>query len=222
MFRRKKKVENNDMKYYYLDALKNKQVPILVLDQKWHELFPDHRKTDEIRKLEKDLLDLIKQQGQSANDLKEYEKAKRIIMGNIVNNMTDGYEPEAGLKLRKQDANQKMIDELNQKTSKAEELQRRLPAEIQRTNIELLVACMEVCYKELTENSVVIEQLDAWISAAREELKNRILEKQDREIRNTELYKYMHDLLGAKVVEIFDKNNNVWKGNVEDNISSRR
>ncbi len=222
MFGKKKKNQNNDMTYYYLDALKNKQIPILVLDQKWHELFPDHRKTDEIRKLEKDLLDLIKQQGQSSNDLKEYDKAKKIIMENIVNNMTDGYEPEAELKFKKQDANQKILDELNQKTSEAEELQRKLPAEIQRANKELLIACMDVCYKELTDNTAVIEELDAWINAAREELKNRILEKQDREMRNTELYRYMHDLLGAKVVEIFDKNNHVWKGNVEENISSKR
>ena len=81
---------------------------------------------------------------------------------------------------------------------------------------------MDVCYKELTENTIVIEELDAWINAAREELKNRILAKQDREMRNTELYKYMHNLLGAKVVEIFDKNNHVWKGNVEENISSKK
>lgn len=222
MFGKKKKNQNNDMTYYYLDALKNKQIPILVLDQKWHELFPDYRKTDEIRKLEKKLLDLIKQQGQSANDLKEYEKAKKVIMDNIVNNMTDGYEPESGLKLRKQDANQKLIDELNQKTSEAEELQRKLPAEIQLTNKELLIVCMDVCYKELTENTAAIEELDEWITAAREELKNRILAKQDREMRNTELYKYMHNLLGAKVVEIFDKNNHVWKGNVEENISGKK
>ena len=114
MFGKKKKKQGTDMTYYYLDALKNKQIPILVLDPKWHELFPDHRKTDEIRKLEKKLLDLIKQQGQSTNDLKEYEKAKKVIMENIVNNMTDGYEPEAEMKLKKQDANQKMLDELNQ------------------------------------------------------------------------------------------------------------
>lgn len=222
MFGRKKKKQNNDMTYYYLDALKNKQVPILVLDQKWHELFPDYRKTDEIRKLEKKLLELIKQQGQSSNDLKEYEKAKKVIMENIVSNMTDGYEPDAEIKIKKQDANQKMLDELNQKAAEAENLRRELPAEIQLANKELLIACMEVCYNELTENTAVIEELDAWINAAREELKNRILAKQDREMRNTELYKYMHNLLGAKVVEIFDKNNHVWKGNVEENISSKR
>ena len=197
MFGRKKKKQSKDMTYFYLDALKNKQIPVLVLDPKWHELFPDFRKTDKIKKLEEHLLDLIKQQGQSSNDLKEYEKAKKVVMENIV-------------------------DEINQKTAEAQQLQRQLPAEIQIANKELLIACMDVCYRELTENTAVIEELDAWINAAREELKNRILAKQDKEMRNTELYKYMHNLLGAQIVEIFDKNNHVWKGNVEENISSKK
>ena len=88
MFGRKKKKQSKDMTYFYLDALKNKQIPVLVLDPKWHELFPDFRKTDKIKKLEEHLLDLIKQQGQSSNDLKEYEKAKKVVMENIVNNNT--------------------------------------------------------------------------------------------------------------------------------------
>ena len=52
MFGRKKKKQSKDMTYFYLDALKNKQIPVLVLDPKWHELFPDFRKTDKIKKLE--------------------------------------------------------------------------------------------------------------------------------------------------------------------------
>ena len=54
-------------------------------------------------------------------------------MENIVNNMTDGHEPDAELRNKKQDANQKMIDEINQKTAEAQQLQRQLPAEIQIT-----------------------------------------------------------------------------------------
>ena len=50
MFGRKKKKQSKDMTYFYLDALKNKQIPVLVLDPKWHELFPDFRKTDKIKK----------------------------------------------------------------------------------------------------------------------------------------------------------------------------
>ena len=52
MFGRKKKKQSKDMTYFYLDALKNKQIPVLVLDPKWHELFPDFRKTDKIKKTE--------------------------------------------------------------------------------------------------------------------------------------------------------------------------
>ena len=124
----------------------------------------------------------------------------------------DRYEPYTlELRNKKQDANQKMIDEINQKTAEAQQYKdrwQRYRLQIKR----LLIACMDVCYRELTENTAVIEELDAWINAAREELKNRILAKQDKEMRNTELYKYMHNLLGAQIVEIFDKNNHVWKG----------
>lgn len=76
---------------------------------------------------------------------------------------------------------------------------------------------MRVCYKELTDNTEKIEELESWVNHVREELKNKILEKQDMEMRNTQLYKYMHNLLGPDVVEIFDKDHNVWKGNVEEN-----
>ena len=41
--------------------------------------------------------------------------------------------------------------------------------------------------------------------------------KQDMEMRNTQMYKYMHNLLGAEVVEIFDRKHQVWKGNMEEN-----
>ena len=34
-------------------------------------------------------------------------------------------------------------------------------------------------------------------------------------MRNEETYKYMHDLLGAKIVDIFDRNHDVWKGDEE-------
>ena len=75
--KKKKQGENTD--YTYMQALRNKKVPLLVLDPDWHELFPEHRKTDGIRRREKRLSDLIKEQGQTSNDIKEYEKAKRLL-----------------------------------------------------------------------------------------------------------------------------------------------
>ncbi len=170
---RKKKKKDDERDYMYLQALKNKKIPLLVLDPQWHELFPEHRKTSEIKNCEKRLNELIRMQGQTANNIKEYDKAKKAIMDNIVSNMTDGSEPDSFLKVRKQEKNQKLMANLNDKISEAEE----------------------------TRNA----------------LKDRILEKQDMEMRNTQMYKYMHNLLGAQVVELFDRNHHVWKGNVEEN-----
>ena len=75
---------------------------------------------------------------------------------------------------------------------------------------------MKVCYDELTYNTRQIEALEEWIRETRNQLKDKILEKQDMEMRNTQMYKYMHNLLGAKTVEIFDRDHHVWKGNIEN------
>ena len=203
---------------YYQNALKNKKYPLLVLDPGWHELFPDHRKTREIKILEKRLNKLIQKQGQTNNDLKDYEKARKVIMENIIANMTDGHEQDSPIRARKQDKNQQLLSELQEKEQEALLLQESLPEEIQQTNEELLIECMQVCYRELSQNTEEIERLEEWILATREELKDKILQKQDREIRNTQLYKYMHHLLGPEVVEIFDRQNKVWKGNLEETL----
>ena len=48
--------------------------------------------------------------------------------------------------------------------------------------------------------------LGNWINETRMELKKRILIKQDKETKNTEIYNYMHDLLGPEMMEVFDNN----------------
>ena len=42
-------------------ALKGKNVPLLVLDQKWHRLFAIHGKTDEIKEKEAKVNELLAQ-----------------------------------------------------------------------------------------------------------------------------------------------------------------
>lgn len=217
MNRRKKRQEDEIMTEYFLDALENKQVPLLTLDARWHELFPDFRKTGEIKALEKKLNKLLQKQGQTNNDLKEYEKAKKVLMKNIVNNMTDGHEVDSPIRSMKQDRNQKLLADLKEKKEKAKQVQREIPQEIEEANKELLVACMKVCYRELMDNTYEIEEIDEWVKGTREKLKEEILKKQDMEMRNTQMYKYMHNLLGAEVVEIFDSKHQVWKGNLEEN-----
>ena len=208
MFGKNKKNDTDEMKVYFIKALGNKKIPLLILDAKWHALFPDYRKTGEIKRLEKELNVLVKKQGQVTHDIKDYENAKKVLMANIVNNMTDGHEHDTALRGKKQDMNQKLIEKLNDKIVEAQVLEEQLPKLIKQKNKELLIACMSVCYAELTANTEEIERL---------ELKNQILAKQDMEMRNTELYTYMHNLLGADVVNVFDRKHKVWRGSIDDN-----
>lgn len=213
MFQNKKKQsEEMELEEKYIVALKQKRVPLLTLDPRWHQLFPDHLKTKKLIKLEKNLNKLIKKQGQTNNDLKEYEKARKVIMDNMLQNMTDGHELDSPIREKKQDANQKLLEELRDKIREAEELQDRLPVEIKDANEELLFESMRICYETLITNTRGIEEEETWIQTVRAALTEHILHKQEMEIRNTETYKFMHDLLGREIVEMFDRDHDVWKG----------
>ena len=136
-------------------------------------------------------------------------------MDNILQNMTDGHELDSPIREKKQDANQKMLEELKEKIREAEELQDRLPDEIKEANEELLFESMRICYETLITNTRGIEEEETWIQTVRAALTEHILHKQEMEIRNTETYKFMHDLLGREIVEMFDRDHDVWKGEEE-------
>jgi hypothetical protein len=63
---------------------------------------------------------------------------------------------------------------------------------------------MEMCYEVLQVNSKEIEEISAWINQVRIDLKLNVVRKQEKEIKNHELYTYMHNIFGADVIEIFD------------------
>ena len=209
---REKKNELQEDYNQYSRALKDKKVPLLVLDQKWHELFHEHAKTSEIKSLERKLNRLVKKQGKANTDIVEFRKAKKVLMKTIVNNMDDGMKMDSEEKFLKKDKSQKMILEINDKIEQAKQLLEEIPIEIKEVNEELMIECMKVCYERLITNTQQIEHLEKWIMQTRDELKDNILLKQDLEGNNTAMYTYMHDLLGAEVMEIFDKDKEVWKG----------
>ena len=69
------------------DVKKNvayKQLPIVILDERWHRLFPEKDKSPEVKRLEKNLGTLLKRQGQITNDLKALRKIKSDIMKEII------------------------------------------------------------------------------------------------------------------------------------------
>ena len=169
-------------------ALKDKKVPVLVLDQKWHRLFAVHGKPDEIKNTEDELRELLARQGKLTSDLKDLKSLKKKLMSSIVVNM-DGTTDDSldAAREKKLDETKRLIDETNQK--------------IDDTEDEL---SMEYFYSKIRINQEESKEIEEWIKQVRVDLKKNIIRKQNRDINNREIYAYLHDILGPQVLDVFD------------------
>ncbi len=185
-------------------ALSSKKIPVLTLDNKWHQLF---KKTDpdrELKRLETRLNDLLKKQGKANTDIKELKKLKKKLMDEIMqlaDEASNGGDKTAEKKLQ---SNKELINECNEKTKEYEDELLELPGEIDRVNKELMLKTMEICYDTLKRNKAEIDETSKWISGVRVELKKRLVRKQEQEQMNQDIYTYMHNIFGPDVIDMFD------------------
>lgn len=184
----------------YKKALQGKRIPILTLDNKWHRLFAMMEPDRELKHLEEQLNSLLKLQGKMNTESKSIKKIKKKLMDEIVQLM----ERDDAAANKKIEENKRLIEECNQKLEEYQDKLLDIPKEIDQANYALMLRTMEMCYEVLKINEKEIDEIGAWITQIRIELKKNIVRKQEKEIKNHELYSFMHDIFGAEVVEIFD------------------
>ena len=184
-------------------ALSNKNIPILVLDQKWHRLFAIHGKTDEIKEAETEVSELLALQGKINNELKKLKKIKSQLMDDIVQNMDDENDKSAEREKKRQE-NKKLIDEVNEKIAEEEDRLLEIPKEIKDANERLMILSMDYFYSKIRVNHTEAQEIEEWIAQVRIDLKKNIIRKQNRTINNKEIYSYLHDIFGAEVLDLFD------------------
>lgn len=189
----------------YVPALEGKKVPILTLDNKWHQLFTQTEANPKIQELEEQVNELLKRQGKLTNETKEIKKIKTKLMNEIVELMDATSDAEPNKIQNKQlEDHKRLINECNDKVDAYQDELLDIPKEINRVNHTLMLETMEICYQTLKENTAEIETIANWVTSVRIELKKKLIRKQEKEIKNQELYTYMHDIFGANVIEIFD------------------
>ncbi len=189
----------------FMEALAGKKIPILTLDHKWISLFSQHEKTGEIQALEEQLNDLLKQQGKANTDLKEVKKLKKQLMDEIVQ-LADALvkDPDSKKLDKDMQEHKRLVEDCNEKIDACEDMLMDLPRQIDYVNRQLMLASMNVCYRQIRENDREIAQVAQWAAQVRRELKKKMVRKQEKEAANNELYGYMHDIFGADVIELFD------------------
>lgn len=185
----------------YRAALAGKKIPILTLDNNWHKLFTQDQENEEIKALEERLNEYLKQQGKANSEIKSLNSYKKKLMNEIVAIME---LPDSKEKERKMSENKRLIEETNVKLEDYRDEMLELPRLIDDTNYELMIATMHVCYDKIQQNTQEIETINGWIQDFRNQLKRKVLQKQQREVMNDELYSYMHAIFGPDVIEMFD------------------
>ena len=189
----------------FSNIVRDKKLPILTLDSRWHELFPEDLKTTAIKDLEQKVNNLLKKQGKLVNDIKDMKRLKSSLLKDIVDNMDITKDLSGKAKEKKLDKNKQYINELNDKIEMSMDELADIPYQIKLVNEELLAESINIFYHGLEANKEEIKEVADWIANIREELKNKILIKQDLEAKNSLIYTYMHDILGAEIMELFDR-----------------
>lgn len=100
------------------------------------QTFAIHGKTDEISATEKELDELLKQQGKYNNELKNLKKLKSKIMSNIVANMGDDGDEN-------RDKDKQLIDEINEKADNIEGELIEIQKNIKAVNDRLMLLSMD-------------------------------------------------------------------------------
>lgn len=183
-------------------VFKGKKIPILTLDERWYELFPQYEKPNHIKDIEHQLNGLLKQQGKLVNDMKDLKSLKSQLMKEILDNMEISEDTSNSYKVLEK--NPKYIKEISEKMADMEEELANLPYLIKETNEKLIVESAKIWYQILENNNQEISGISQWIDKTRNELKEKILQKQDMELKNNQIYSYMHDLLGPDLVQVLD------------------
>lgn len=181
----------------FKSALLGKTVPLLILDQKWHRLFAVHGKTDEIKEKEECLHHLLAEQSKLNTKLKELRRLKGKLLDQIVQNMGESDD-------RKAEENKRLVDEINEQLETCEDELADIPYQIREENDKLMLLSMDYFYEKIRINQQESEEIDAWINQIRVDLKKNIIQKQNRDINNREMYAYLHDIFGPEVIDIFD------------------
>ena len=105
----------------FKEALSGKKVPLLTLDQKWHQLFERNGKPIRVQRLEDKIKGLLTKQARANQKYQDLKKLTNTLMDNIVLNMK-GTEENQGdtVSAKRLEEDRRLIDEINGKLAACE------------------------------------------------------------------------------------------------------
>lgn len=196
-----RKQQDNSFEIAVRKALKGREIPILVLDTRWHRLFPQGEKPADIEELEERLNELLKKQGRLVNEIKDLKKAKKKLMDSIVAGMEGSSERDN----RKKENQQRLLLETKDRIQQDSDELMEIPYDIKDTNEKLMIIGAKYCFERLSNGDQMIQELTDEIRALQAELTDKKEFRENLEESMDSAYSLMHGLLGHDIMNLFDK-----------------
>lgn len=187
----------------FSEALQGKNIPVLTLDHKWYRLLDELGRRD-VKDSEEQLNALLKQQGKLNTKSRDIKLLKKKLMAEIVPMVNEAQENGDEDAEKRIEEHKRLIAECNEKLDAYQDELLDLPRQIEKLNRELMIKTMQSCYRTMQSNTDEIQEIEEWVTQIRIELKKRLINKQEMEQKNHEIYSYMHDVFGAEVLNLFD------------------
>ena len=105
---------------------------------------------------------------------------------------------------KKMDETKRLIEDCNEKLDAYQDELLELPKKIADVNYQLMLETMQQCYSRIQANVAEINATELWVQEVKKKLKKRLIKKQEKELWNQQLYKYMHETFGSEVIDLFD------------------
>lgn len=191
-------------KDYISNILKTKKLPIVLLDPLWHTA-KDHIQSKEIDQVEKELQELLKEQGRLNTDYKEYTVIKQNFLKQILvisEKAQAGSDPSALEELNK--LHQSTLG-ANQKLEEIENRLEHIEEEIETKNKAIISEMIAVGYSYIENYKIQNEALEAEIAALREEMLKKTNKKKESDAFLKDIYNYLHSIVGREHIEVLDK-----------------
>lgn len=173
----------------------------MVLDERWNSLFKNIEKTERIIKLERELIELLKEEVRLNSEYKDISAQKSKCLKRIMELTPKVFEENDEKARMEMEECEKNIKEINKRFKEIERELETIPDRIKDKNLELLESVVFTVYFKIRENQRRIKELEKHIEEARKNLEKYIDEKGKLAEDDADIYTYFHDLIGKEELE---------------------
>ncbi|HOM02316.1 MAG TPA: hypothetical protein PLH43_05750 [Acetivibrio sp.] len=185
-------------------VLKKNSIPILILDERWHNVFKNVEKTKEIIEKEEELKELLKEESRLAFEKKEILSRKKSYLDKIIKLTPEVFDNNNEQSKAEMEKCEKEINQINERIKTIEAEIDNMPERIREANLRLLECTINSVYFKMRENQVRVKELEELIENTKKQLASYIEEKEGLNEYDNEVYTYFHDLLGGEELQKLD------------------